>query len=209
MNLLNYLERNWMPFMDTDGAGGGAGNEGNDGNDGGNDGNKGGGEGNKNDEKKYSDKDVDAIIDKKFAQWQKKQEEKIAEAERLAKMSAEEKLTHERDKALKDAEEAMKKLNGYEMLSTARGLLREKGVDVPDTITETLIGADAESTKTNIEAFAAAFSAAVEDAVKARIKGKSQKTGGGGASITKEDIAKIKDPVERRKLILENKSLYE
>lgn len=49
------------------------------------------------DTKKYSDADVDEIINKKFAKWQKEQEKKISEAEKLAGMNAQEKAEHERD----------------------------------------------------------------------------------------------------------------
>ena len=40
---------------------------------------------------KYTDEDVDKILNKKFAEWQKNQEKKVSEAERLSKMTAEEK----------------------------------------------------------------------------------------------------------------------
>ena len=42
---------------------------------------------------KYTDEDVDKILNKKFAEWQKNQEKKVSEAERLSKMTAEEKAT--------------------------------------------------------------------------------------------------------------------
>ncbi|MCQ8264279.1 capsid assembly scaffolding protein Gp46 family protein, partial [Streptococcus suis] len=41
------------------------------------------------DEKKYTDADVDAIIDKKFAKWKAEQEKAESEAKKLAKMNAE------------------------------------------------------------------------------------------------------------------------
>ena len=43
------------------------------------------------DEKKYTDADVDAIIDKKFAKWRADQEAKESEAKKLAKMNADDK----------------------------------------------------------------------------------------------------------------------
>ncbi|HEM5311586.1 TPA: DUF4355 domain-containing protein, partial [Streptococcus suis] len=43
------------------------------------------------DEKKYTDADVDAIIDKKFAKWKAEQEKAESEAKKLAKMNAEDK----------------------------------------------------------------------------------------------------------------------
>ena len=50
-------------------------------------------------EPKYTDADIDRIIGQKFAEWQKKQDKKVSEAERLGKMTAEEK-TAERIKTL-------------------------------------------------------------------------------------------------------------
>ena len=40
-------------------------------------------------ELKYTDEDVDRIISEKFAKWQKKQEAKLTEAQKLANMPAE------------------------------------------------------------------------------------------------------------------------
>ena len=40
---------------------------------------------------KYTDADVDKLINQKFAEWQKKQEKQTSEAERLGRMTAEEK----------------------------------------------------------------------------------------------------------------------
>ncbi|WP_256463848.1 DUF4355 domain-containing protein [Vagococcus sp. CY52-2] len=46
---------------------------------------------------KYTDEDVNAIVDKKFAKWQKDLEAKKQEAEKLAKMNAEQKALHEKN----------------------------------------------------------------------------------------------------------------
>ena len=77
-------------------------------------------------EAKYTDADLDRIINQKFAAWQKQQEKKVSEAERLSKMTAEEKAA-ERVKALED------KLHGYEvaaaraeMMKQGRAMLQEK-----------------------------------------------------------------------------------
>lgn len=52
-------------------------------------------------EKKYTDADVDAIIDKKFAKWQKDYESKVDEAKKLAEMTAQQKAEFERDKLIR------------------------------------------------------------------------------------------------------------
>ena len=49
------------------------------------------------DEKKYTDAEVDAIIDKKFAKWKSEQEAKENEAKKLSKMNADEKQKYQLD----------------------------------------------------------------------------------------------------------------
>ena len=69
------------------------------GNEGGTDGNGGddkgaengnGDEGDDKDKPKYTDADLDKIINQKFSQWQKRQEKAVDEAKKLEKMSADE-----------------------------------------------------------------------------------------------------------------------
>lgn len=50
------------------------------------------------DEKKYTDADIDEIISRKFAKWQKEQQKKTDEAAKLAEMNATEKAKYEKDK---------------------------------------------------------------------------------------------------------------
>ena len=56
---------------------------------------------NKAPEKKYSDEDLNAILDKRFARWKADQEKEKAEAKRLAEMNAQERAEAERDKVQK------------------------------------------------------------------------------------------------------------
>ena len=46
---------------------------------------------------RYTDADVDAIISKKFAKWQEQHEAKVAEAAKLANMNATQRAEYERD----------------------------------------------------------------------------------------------------------------
>ena len=80
-------------------------------------------------EKKYSDADLDKIIENKFAKWQKQQAKAVDEAKKLANMTAQERVEHERDK-LKAELDALKKANAVaEMEKTARGILQTDGVN--------------------------------------------------------------------------------
>lgn len=184
--------------------------------DGGNDGNddKGGNpgaddKGGNKDTKKYSDAEVDEIINKKFAKWQKEQERKISEAEKLAGMNAQEKAEHERDTLQKELD-ALKRANSIaEMEKTARTMLHDDGVNVPDEVVSSLIADDADNTKAKVEAFSKAFKEAVQTAVKDALKGKAPATGKGGSTLTKADILKIANRAERQKAIAEHIELFQ
>lgn len=158
-------------------------------------------------EAKYTDDDVNKILDRKFAEWQKKQEKKVSEAERLSKMTAEEKAA-ERMKALED------KLRGYEvaaarteMTKQARAILSDKNIHVDDALLANLIAEDAESTKASVESFVALFNAAVEKAVKEKVKGDTPKTGT-TSGMTKEQILAIPNRAERQRMMKEHKDLF-
>lgn len=127
------------------------------------------------DVKKYTDADVNALIDKKFAKWQKDQEKKLAEAEKLAKMSEAEKREHE----LKELQEENERLKSQqtlsEMRSTASKLLKEKNVSATSDMLDFVATSDAEETKANIEKFVSIIEAAVKAAEVERNTGKTPK----------------------------------
>lgn len=159
-------------------------------------------------ELKYTDDDVDKMINKKFAEWQKKQEKKTSEAERLAAMSAEEK-SNERIQAMeKRLAEYEKSALRADMTKQARTMLSDKGIHVPDELLSNLITDDAETTKAAVEAFTNLFNKAVEAAVKEKVKADPPKTGGGGTGLTKEQILKVQNRAERQRLIKENIELF-
>lgn len=172
-------------------------------------GNNGNAEPDSKDTKKYSDADVDEIINKKFAKWQKEQEKKISEAEKLAGMNAQEKAEHERDTLQKELD-ALKRANSIaEMEKTARTMLHDDGVNVPDEVVSSLIADDADNTKAKVEAFSKAFKEAVQKVVKDALKGKAPATGKGGSTLTKADILKITNRAERQKAIAEHIDLFQ
>lgn len=158
-------------------------------------------------EKRYTDADINRIINKKFAEWQKKQEKAVDEATKLAQMDAQQKAEYERDQLKAELEELKAANTRAQMTVTARGILQEKGVTVPDTVVDKLIGKDADDTKATVDDFAEAFQKAVTDAVKELNKHGSPKAGG-GTKMTRDEIMNIADRVERQKLIAENRDLF-
>ena len=160
-------------------------------------------------EKKYTDEDVNKIIDRKFAEWEKKQSKAKSEAEKLAGMNAEQKEKYENEQLKKQVEELLRKDALGKMAAVARGMLGEKNISVSDDLIEMLISDDAEKTKSSVDSFINAFQSAVEKAVKDALKGNPPKKTSEPASITKEQIMKVKDPLERQKLIAEHMDLFQ
>lgn len=162
-----------------------------------------------NDEKKYSDKDLDEIFGKKFARWQKEQQKAVDEAKKLATMDAQQKAEYERDQLQKQLDEYKRKDSIAEMTKTARKMLADDGISVSDDVLTVLVTTDAEKTKAAVDGFKKAFKDAVEAAVKERLKGAPPTKGTGSPTgMTKEAIMAIKDPELRQQKMLENKHLF-
>lgn len=159
-------------------------------------------------EKKYTDDEVNAIIDKKFAEWQKKQKRAVDEAQKLASMSAQEKAEHERAEWEQKYNDLLAENTRTTLTIKANQLLTDDGVKVPSEIVAVLVGEDAETTKDRVTAFTKAFKQAVQDAVKDANKKSSPKTGDTSKTLTKSSILKIKDLSERQRLIKENIDLF-
>lgn len=149
-------------------------------------------------------KKQDEIWEKKFKERMAKEKQKSSEAERLAAMSESEKV-NARIKALEDENAAMKAAAAKTAMATqVRSLLTDKGIVITsDVIIDSLIGADAEKTSEAVTAFAAEFEKAVNARVKEALKSKTPKGGSaaGAKGMTREEIMKIKNPLERQKMI--------
>ena len=161
------------------------------------------------DKPKYTDKDVDEILNKKFAKWQEKQDKAVSEAKKLAAMNATQKAEYERDQLQKQLDEYKRKDSLAEMTKTARSMLSESGISVSDGVLAMLVNTDAEQTKAAVDGFAKAFKDAVEEAVKERLKGRTPKVGTNSSKpMTKAEIMAIRDPELRQKMMLENRELF-
>ena len=140
---------------------------------------------------------------------EKKQNKEKSEADRLANMNAQQKEQYENEQLKKQVEELLRKDALRKMAAVARGMLGEKNISVSDDLIEMLISDDAEKTKSSVDSFINAFQSAVEKAVKDALKGNPPKKTSEPASITKEQIMKVKDPLERQKLIAEHMDLFQ
>lgn len=166
-------------------------------------------------EVKYTDADVDAIINKKFASWQEKQDKAIAdavakveEANRLAQMNDKEKADHER-KAMEEELSVLKAEKARNtMMKEARQMFKADGLTIPDEIISVLVADTAEATSSAVKAFSGLYQKAVDEAVKAKLAGTEPKKGSASA-MTKEEILAIKDRSARLKAIEENFDLFQ
>ncbi|MGE9994888.1 DUF4355 domain-containing protein [Peptoniphilaceae bacterium SGI.137] len=157
---------------------------------------------------KYSDEDLDRIINAKVAKLMEKQEKKISEAKKLAEMDAQQKAEYERDQFKAQIEELLREKTRGEMMTTARAMLAEKEVHLGNDLLGMLVTEKAESTKQNVESFLALFSAAVEDVVKDKLRRKTPAKMSGSAKLTKEEIFAIQDSGKRRRTIAEDMDLF-
>lgn len=163
---------------------------------------------NKEDEKKYSDSEVNEIVKAKLKKWKQDEEKRISQAQKLAKMDEAEKLNYEKEQLEKEISELKKEKAKNEMMAVSRSMLREKNISIDDSLISMIISDDADETKEKINLFIDSYSRAVDSEVNERLKSNSPRRMGSSNKLTKDEIFKIKDPVERRKLIAENMELF-
>lgn len=157
--------------------------------------------------KLYTDEDVDKLINRKFAEWQAKKDQEINEAQKLAEMNEQQKAEYMLDKLQKELDEYKNRETLSEMAKTARSILSEQNINIPDELVSVLVTTDADTTSANVKAFAKAFTSAVSQAVDSKISHREPRTGG-SKTVTKNDIMAIKDTAARQKAIAENIELF-
>lgn len=141
--------------------------------------------------------------------WQTLTDSKVSEAEKLAQMTSEEKEKYRADKAERELADLKRQIALGDMAKTARKMLSDEQITLPDEIIMNLVSDDAEKTKEAVEGFSKAFKEAVNAAVKEALRGNPPKAGTGGAKpITRDEIMAVKDRAERQKLIAENPQLF-
>ena len=129
-------------------------------------------------ELKYTDEDVNRIIDEKFKKWSSKQAKKEQEAQRLAGLSEAEKAKELQKQADERAAELQAQLDRMMMKQTANKLLSEASMPVSDTIVDLITTNEAETTKKNVDALVA-YGKKIADAVRAEyLRGTPQKVSG-------------------------------
>lgn len=158
-------------------------------------------------EKTYTQAEVTELVEKRLIREREKQKKAASEAEKLAKMSAQEQAEYQRDEYQKELEELKAKLARADIKETARAMLAADNISIPDNLISAIITDNADSTQQAIKGFASAFKEAVKNEVANRLKGNEPKAST-QSNITKAEILAVKDPIERQKLIREHISLF-
>ena len=107
--------------------------------------------------------------------WEKKAADEKAEAERVAKMTAEQKAQHEQEKREREFAEREAELSRKERTATARDLLAEKGA--PAALIGAVDVSSDEAVTNSVEAVVKAFNEAVSAEVAKKLAGAPPKSG--------------------------------
>lgn len=124
------------------------------------------------------------------AEFEARMEAEKTEAEKMAKMSADQKAQYEREKKEGELSKREAEITKRELTATAKEQLAEKGL--PTSLASILNYTNAEECAASIEAVEKAFQEAVEKAVNDRLKGGKppKKAAGEGGSNLEEQVLK-------------------
>lgn len=116
------------------------------------------------------DRRVQKAIETAKTKWKEINDAEKSEAEKLAKMNKEQKLEYEAQKERREKEDALARLNAYELKDKAIEIAKEKGVDISLLSYFDYSTIKAEDLSTKITEISTAFNKAVEKAVNERLK---------------------------------------
>lgn len=119
----------------------------------------------KNDEKTFTQKEVNEIIKERVAREKRKAEEQAEEAAKYARMNKEQKEQHDREKMQKELNELRAEKALREMQSEARKELEASDVVATDEIVKLVTDETADKTKQNVEALVSFVQKTVNDAI--------------------------------------------
>ena len=137
-------------------------------------------------------KAVETAVKNAKEQWELETNDKLSEAEKLARMTKEQKAEY-KQKQLENELNALKKEKAMnEMAATARKMLSEENINVSDELLSHIVAEDAEKTKAAVEDFVKLFNEAVGEEVKRSARQETPKDGNRSAGAPeKMDIAKM------------------
>lgn len=129
----------------------------------------------KDDEPTFTQEQVNKLIKDRVARAVKDKEEAVKEAEKLAKMNAEQKREYEFEKLQRENEELKAAQNKYELGREATKILSESGITATDEILNFVVREDAETTGEAVKTFSELVDKLSDEKMKEKLKGKSPK----------------------------------
>ncbi|WP_418467443.1 DUF4355 domain-containing protein [Dialister hominis] len=150
-------------------------------------------EGNQAEFDRRVDKAIETAIKKAREQWDLETNTKLSEAEKLARMTKEQKAEYKAQQMEKELNKLKAEKARTELAATARKMLSDENIAVPDSLLTYIVGGDAEKTKAAVEDFVKLFNGAVSEEVKKSARQTTPKEGGStaGGESKKMDIAKM------------------
>ena len=115
------------------------------------------------------DRRVNKAVQTAQAKWQAQTDDKLSEAEKLAKMTAAEKAQYMQQKKEQELADREAQITKRELMATAKNTLADK--KLPQELADLLNYSSAEECNKSIDAVEKAFQTAVENAVKDRLRG--------------------------------------
>ncbi|GLC87499.1 DUF4355 domain-containing protein [Lysinibacillus piscis] len=147
----------------------------------------------------YTEQDFQTRLQEELAKAKADHENEVAtartEAEKLAKMTADQKATYELEKREQELATKEQKIAARELRSETLNMLADAKYNLPAEVIDLVLGADAETTTKNIETFKQVFDVAVQKSVEERLAGKSPSSGtpttqNGQLDVIREQFAK-------------------
>ncbi len=127
--------------------------------------------------KTFTQEELNSIIDKRLERERKdaqsRIEKAVTEAQKLAKMSADERAQHEREELQKTLSAREAEITRRELRAEAKSQLSDRGL--PIELSEVLPYTDADTTNAALEAVEKVFRQAVEKGVTERLRGNAPK----------------------------------
>lgn len=139
----------------------------------------------------YTEQEFQTKLQEELAKLKAGHDDEVAaarsEAEKLAKMNADEKAKYELEKREQTLTAKEQEIAARELRSETLNMLADKKYNLPAEVIDLVLGEDAETTTKNIETFKQIFDAAVQSVVEERLAGKSPSVGTGVAAKGAEE----------------------
>ncbi|KYG34916.1 DUF4355 domain-containing protein [Alkalihalobacillus trypoxylicola] len=158
--------------------------------------------------KTFTQEELEKVVQSRLARAEKDKAKAIEEAEKLAKMNADEKQKYEFEKLQRENEELKAAQNKYSLGREAAKMLADSNIIADDEILSLVVREDAEATKVAVSAFSSLVARIVDAQILEKMKGKSpKKQTETPVTLTKEDFNKL-SYIERDELYKKDYDTY-